>query len=59
LCKGKKSKPVLKPVLVGTPEVNGYLLLTRAGRLEVRAGRIVRQAGMESRKHARVKTWED
>jgi hypothetical protein len=28
----------------------------RAGRLEIRAGRIVRQAGMESRKQARVKT---
>ena len=31
----------------------------RAGRLEVRAGRMVRQAGMESRKQARVKTWVD
>ena len=30
-----------------------------AGRLEVRAGRTVRQAGTESRKRARVKTRED
>jgi hypothetical protein len=28
----------------------------QAGRLEVRAGRMVRQAGTESRKQARVKT---